>query len=107
MPDIVTVSKKRKNPLMMRNLIRIVLFINILIPISLSSQNRFNLSDSELLLSETLRLAEEGQFGAIRQNIREFRNHNIGFLPLAQADLAYYDALSALELKDKDAVETV
>lgn len=107
MPDIATVSKKRKNPLTMRNLIRIVLFINILIPISLSSQNRFNLSDSELLLSETLRLAEEGQFGAIRQNIREFRNHDIGFLPLAQADLAYYDALSALELKDKDAVETV
>ncbi len=107
MPTIAAVFKTKSGLRSDANLLHIFLILCILSSFNLKAQNRYNLLESELLLLETLRLAEDGQYGAIRQNLRKIRSENPPLSESIMADLDYYDAMSALELKEKDAIKTV
>lgn len=74
---------------------------------SLSAQNQIYFDDSPLLLRQSIDLIQKEQFGAALQKIERLKNSISDQNSPFYADASYYEALCAVQLNEKDAIEKV
>lgn len=71
------------------------------------SQQQIYFDTPNSLLRESIDLIQKEQYGAARFKINQIQKMETETNELAISDLAYYDALCAVQLKDKDAADKI
>jgi TolA-binding protein len=77
------------------------------ISISGFSQQQIYFDASNNLLRESIELIQKEQYGAARFKINQIQRLDGGLSKITLSDLAYYDALCAVQLNDQDAAEKI
>ena len=79
----------------------------LLFSFSAFSQQQIYFDASNSLLRESIELIQKEQYGAARFKINQIQRHDGHLSEVTRSDLAYYDALCAVQLNDQDAAEKI
>lgn len=101
---IIVFLTENKLPMRINRILFFMMTLALLLPAISPAQQQLYNDESATLIREILELYEKGQFGSVRESIRKVKENSDQLPENLAADLAYYDAVSAIELNDKDAL---